>query len=108
MEAVLVLTHAKDGDKAAKAHPSDEHLVRQRQASRSVPLQGEPEGMATRSDEQHDGHPPRTDGPGSVAHPEHRWAADIAAYDNVGDEILMMADTLANGIVAQFPSRFNE
>jgi hypothetical protein len=44
----------------------------------------------------------------AVAHLERHWAADIAAYDNVRNEILMMADTLANGLVAQFPSRFNE
>ena len=34
------------------------------------------------------------------------WAADIQAYDKVVDEILMMADTLSDGIIAQFPDRF--
>jgi hypothetical protein len=42
----------------------------------------------------------------AVAHLKRDWSADIAAYDKVRAEILMMADTLANGIVAQFPARF--
>jgi hypothetical protein len=32
--------------------------------------------------------------------------ADIAAYDKVRAEILMMADTLADGIIRQFPAKF--
>jgi hypothetical protein len=42
----------------------------------------------------------------AVAHLGGKWTADIAAYDAVRAEILMMADTLANGIVKQFPARF--
>jgi hypothetical protein len=42
----------------------------------------------------------------AVAHLEGKWTADIAAYDDVRTEILMMADTLASGIIAQFPARF--
>jgi hypothetical protein len=42
----------------------------------------------------------------AVAHLQGKWTADIAAYDAVRAEILMMADTLANGIVTQFPARF--
>jgi hypothetical protein len=42
----------------------------------------------------------------AVAHLKRRWRADIAAYDAVRAEILMMADTLANGIVNQFPDKF--
>lgn len=34
------------------------------------------------------------------------YAADIAAYDEVRTQILDLADTLANGIIAQFPNRF--
>ena len=34
------------------------------------------------------------------------WKADIAAYDKVRAEILMMSGALADGIVAQFPDRF--
>jgi hypothetical protein len=35
------------------------------------------------------------------------WQADIAAYDEIHDHILRMADALADGIVAQFPERFS-
>ena len=42
----------------------------------------------------------------AVAHLKRKWRADIAAYDQVRAEILMMAHTLANGIVKQFPSKF--
>ncbi len=34
-------------------------------------------------------------------------AADIAAYDEVHRHILRMAHALSDGIVKQFPSRFN-
>lgn len=35
------------------------------------------------------------------------WAADIAAYDAVHRHILQMADFLSDGIIKQFPGRFN-
>ncbi len=35
------------------------------------------------------------------------WAADMAAYDEVHRHILQMADVLSDGIVKQFPNRFN-
>jgi prophage DNA circulation protein len=35
------------------------------------------------------------------------WGADIAAYDEVHRHILQMADVLSDGIITQFPSRFN-
>jgi hypothetical protein len=35
------------------------------------------------------------------------WAADIAAYDEVHRHILQMADVLSDGIMRQFPGRFN-
>ena len=36
-----------------------------------------------------------------------RWAASVRDYDRVEAEILDMSNTLANGIVAQFPDRFS-
>lgn len=34
------------------------------------------------------------------------WAADIKAFDDIFNEILVLADALHDGIVAQFPERF--
>lgn len=34
------------------------------------------------------------------------WAADIAAYDRVHNQILRMADMLSTGIIRQFPQKF--
>jgi len=36
-----------------------------------------------------------------------KWAASVADYDRVENEILMMANTLASGIVHQFPAKFS-
>jgi hypothetical protein len=41
-----------------------------------------------------------------VAHLQQDWAASIAAYDKVHDQILHMADMLSSGIEAQFPNKF--
>jgi hypothetical protein len=42
----------------------------------------------------------------AVARLQGDFDADIAAYDEVHDQILMMADMLTDGLVAQFPERF--
>ncbi len=34
------------------------------------------------------------------------WAADVRAFDDIFTEILVVADTLYDGLVAQFPDRF--
>ena len=41
-----------------------------------------------------------------VARLQGNWAADVKAYDRVEREILQMSEMLADGLVAQFPSRF--
>jgi hypothetical protein len=43
----------------------------------------------------------------AVAHLRGNWNADVASYDRVQHHILHMSDLLADGIVAQFPSRFS-
>jgi hypothetical protein len=42
----------------------------------------------------------------AVARLQGAYEADIAAYDEVRTQILDLADTLSNGIIAQFPGRF--
>jgi hypothetical protein len=34
------------------------------------------------------------------------WAADVKAFDDIFNEILVVADTLHDGLAAQFPDRF--
>jgi len=43
----------------------------------------------------------------ATARLQANWAADIAAYDEVHRHILQMADVLSDGIIRQFPGRFN-
>jgi hypothetical protein len=42
----------------------------------------------------------------AVARLQGKWGADVAAYDKVHNHILHMSDLLSEGIVRQFPSRF--
>jgi hypothetical protein len=43
----------------------------------------------------------------AVAELTHHWSASVADYDKVEAEILMMSQTLAQGIITQFPDRFS-
>jgi hypothetical protein len=42
----------------------------------------------------------------TVARLNGDWAADVRAFDDIFTEILVVADTLYDGLVAQFPDRF--
>jgi hypothetical protein len=42
----------------------------------------------------------------AAAHLAGDWEADIAAYDEVHDHILRLADTLSTGIIKQFTDKF--
>lgn len=42
----------------------------------------------------------------AVARISGDWAADIKAFDDIFTEIMVLADALHDGIVAQFPERF--
>ncbi len=43
-----------------------------------------------------------------VARLKGDWAADIAAYDKIHEQILKMADALSSGIMKQFPKKFKK
>ena len=107
MEAVPVLTYAKDGNKTKLKQALNTWYANGRQIATFLSKANPTAWPRAATSSMMAAHLALTTQE-AVAHLEHRWTADIAAYDHVRDEILMMADTLANGIVAQFPSRFNE
>jgi len=43
----------------------------------------------------------------AVARLSHDWANDIKAFDDIFTEIMVLADALYDGLVAQFPEKFN-
>ena len=43
----------------------------------------------------------------AVARLEHRYADEVAIYDEIHRQILGMADMLSDGIIRQFPNRFS-
>jgi hypothetical protein len=107
MEAVPVLTAAKNGDGPALAKAMAAWHANARQIARFLSKANPkswPLGATTQMMNMH--LMLTTDE--AVAHLQGKWSADIAAYDKVRAEILLMADSLANGIIAQFPDKFAE
>jgi hypothetical protein len=104
-EAVPVLKAAKDGDKPALKTALSHWYANARQIAaflskanpRNWPLSATRKMMKKHLD---------LTTKEAVLHLQGRWKGDIRAYDRVRAEILMMADTLADGIVKQFPGRF--
>jgi hypothetical protein len=105
LEAVPVLTYAKEGNhaklqKALKAWYANAHQVAvflSKANPQAWPL-SEMNTMMKR-------HLALTTDEG-VARIQGHWKADIAAYDKVHLEILQMSQMLSSGIISQFPSRF--
>jgi hypothetical protein len=44
----------------------------------------------------------------AVARLSAKWDEDVTAFDDIFTEIMTVSDTLANGIIEQFPDRFAE
>jgi hypothetical protein len=105
MEAVPVLTYARDGNNAKLSNAlatwrGNAHEIAAFLAKANP--KAWPVGAMT---SMMDTHLALTTSE-AVAHLQGKWKADIAAYDQVRNEILMMADSLANGIIEQFPAKF--
>jgi hypothetical protein len=106
LEAVTVLTAAKAGDKTQLAAALKAWSVNAHQIA-SFLSKANPHNWplsATRS--MMDTHLGLTTQE-AVDELTGHYAASAADYDKIENEILMMASTLANGIVAQFPAKFS-
>ena len=105
LEAVPVLTYAKDGNQAKlktalKAWYANAHQIAVF-LSKANPQAWALSDMNTMMKR----HLALTTAEG-VARIQGHWKADIAAYDKVHVEILQMSQMLSSGIIGQFPDRF--
>jgi hypothetical protein len=105
MEAVPVLTYAKSGNKAKLTAAMRTWYANAHQIAAFLAKANPDAWPLAATTSMMNAHLALTTKE-AVAQLQHRWPASIAAYDKVRAEILMMADTLATGIIAQFPSRF--
>jgi hypothetical protein len=105
MEAVPVLTAAKAGNKAKLAKALKTWYANGHQIAVFLSTANPKAWPLAATSSMMNAHLQLTTSE-AVAHLQGKWQADIAAYDRVRDEILMMSDTLANGIVTQFPGKF--
>jgi len=105
MEAVPVLTFARDGNKAKLARALATWRANAHQIAAFLSKANPKAWPVGEMTSMMDTHLALTANE-AVAHLEGKWKADIAAYDRVRSEILMMADSLASGIIAQFPAKF--
>jgi hypothetical protein len=106
MEAVPVLTAAREGDKPALTRALAVWYANAHQIAVFLSKANPSSWPLAATDEMMKSHLALTTAE-AVAHLGHHWSADIADYDQVRAEILMMASTLADGIVSQFSSRFS-
>jgi hypothetical protein len=105
MEAVPVLTDAQEGNKAKLSAALAAWHVNAHQIAAFLAKANPKAWRLAAMTSMMDRHLALTTKE-AVAHLEGKWQADIAAYDQVRSEILMMANSLADGIIAQFPARF--
>jgi hypothetical protein len=105
LEAVPVLTYAKAGDKAKLTKALNAWYANANQIAdflTNANPHSWPLAMTTKMMKVHLALTTEE----AVARLQGKWAADIAAYDKVHNEILEMSDMLSSGLVAQFPDRF--
>jgi hypothetical protein len=105
LEAVPVLQTAKDGDKAALTKALDAWYANGHQIAvflSKANAHAWPLSMTNSMMKRHLDLTAKE----AVSRLQGHWAADIAAYDQVHNEILQMANMLSSGIVSQFPNRF--
>ena len=107
MQAVPVLTYARDGNQARlKTALADWHANANQIAAFLSTANPKAWSLPMMRDMM-DTHLKLTTDE-AVATLQGRWSADVVAYDRVRSEILDMSSMLADGIVAQFPQRFAE
>ncbi len=105
LEAVPVLTYAKDGDQAKLKQALKDWYANAHQIAVFLSKANSKAWSRPAMDKMMKRHLDLTTAE-AVARIQGDWGADIAAYDKVHLEILQMSKMLSSGIIAQFPNRF--